>query len=131
MKKVTALIALVGVVLIGCGSSSGKIAFSSIGSQGDAKHGEQLFTSVINQAPACSTCHTLDESQMVGPGLGKIKELAGTRVQGESAREYLFHSIIEPARYIVPGYSNLMYPSYNQVLSAQDITDLIEYLLSR
>jgi cytochrome c553 len=132
MQKVLALVALIGVVLVGCGSKSSpsKIPFSSISTQGDAAHGAQLFTQGVGTVPACSTCHSMDESQRVGPGLAVIKQNAATRVQGESAQEYIYHSIVEPYRYVVTGYSNVMYPDYDNVLTAQDISDLIAFLLN-
>jgi hypothetical protein len=79
--------------------------------------------------PACNTCHSLTETKLIGPGLGELAKVGGSRVQGESAREYIFHSIVEPIRYLVSGYTNLMYPDYAKQLSPQDIADVLAYVL--
>jgi hypothetical protein len=47
-----------------------------------------------------------------------------------SAEEYAQTSILQPAAYLVSGFSNTMYNQYGQHLSQQDIADLIAYLLT-
>ena len=44
--------------------------------------------------------------------------------------EYLYWSILRPGRYVVAGYSNIMYAGYEEGLEAADIADLIAYLLT-
>ncbi len=82
-------------------------------------------------APACSTCHLLEGRGGAGPSLAGLGAAAGARVRGQSAEEYIYNSIVRPARHIVQGYSNIMYNSYDEKLSAQQIADLITFLLSQ
>ncbi|GAB4433638.1 MAG: hypothetical protein Kow00106_26630 [Anaerolineae bacterium] len=97
---------------------------------GDAQRGATLFGQSVNGAPACSTCHTLDGGAAAGPDLEGYGTVAMTRVRGQSAGEYTFYSILRPAKHIVRGYSNVMPADYARKLSAQDVADLIAYLLS-
>jgi cytochrome c553 len=97
---------------------------------GDAARGAQLFTESVNGAPACSTCHTLDGSTLVGPTLQGISATAQTRIVNTSAQDYIHDSILHPPAYIVSGFSNLMYNQYEQHLSPQQISDLVAYLLT-
>jgi mono/diheme cytochrome c family protein len=97
---------------------------------GDAGHGAALFTQSVNNAPACSACHSTDGSFSPGPPLDGYGQKAGTRVKGQSAEAYAFYSILRPARHLVRGYSNVMPADYATKLSAQDVADLIAYLLT-
>jgi len=45
-------------------------------------------------------------------------------------KEYLRQSILEPERYIVSDYRDIMYPDYSTPLTKQNIQDLIAYLLT-
>lgn len=107
-------------------SSSG---FSALPA-GDATSGATLFTEQVNGAPACSTCHTLDGSALVGPSFQGYAGVAGTRVANQSAQEYTFNSIVQPATFIVNGFGNVMYGQYGQKLSPQQTADVIAYLLT-
>lgn len=100
---------------------------------GNVNNGRQIFTQGVDPAPACSTCHFVVSGQTgfnLGPNLAGIEEIAGTRVEGLSAEEYLHQSIVDPLNYVVPGYRDAMYPDYAAHLSEQDIQDVIAYLLS-
>ncbi len=97
---------------------------------GDAGRGQVLFNQSIHGAAPCANCHTLDSAAAAGPPLDGYGALAGTRVKGQSAEEYTFYSILRPARHIVRGYSNVMPGNYASKLSAQDVADLIAYLLT-
>jgi cytochrome c oxidase subunit 2 len=97
---------------------------------GDAARGAELFTQSISSAPACSTCHTLDGTASVGPSLKGYSAVAPTRIEGMSAEEYTYTSIIRPAAFIVSGFGNAMYNQFQQRLTAQNIADLVAYLLT-
>jgi hypothetical protein len=100
---------------------------------GDVERGAQLFAQGQGEIPPCSTCHQPVIGQFsfsVGPNLDGIGERAGTRVDGLGAEEYLRQSILEPERYIVSGYRDIMYPDYSAYLMEQNIQDLIAYLLT-
>lgn len=97
---------------------------------GDAQRGATLFEQSVGGAPACISCHTLDGGASAGPSLDGYGTVAATRVKGQSAAAYTFYSILRPAKHIVRGYSNVMPADYAGKLSAQDVADLIAYLLS-
>jgi cytochrome c553 len=111
-----------------CSSAQGA-AFAGLPA-GDAAHGAQLFTERVNGAPECSSCHNVDDTTLVGPGMQGFVERAGSRVEGQSAEVYAYTSITQPAAHVVSGFSNTMYTQYGRQLSAQQIADLIAYLLS-
>ena len=100
---------------------------------GDVERGAQLFAQGRDEAPPCLTCHRVVSGQVgfsIGPNLAGIAERAGTQVAGLSAAEYLRQSILEPERYIVSGYRDIMYPDYSAYLTEQNIQDLVVYLLT-
>ncbi len=127
LKRLTLL--LISALLISaCAPPNLNIAFSDL-PEGDPERGQLLFERSI-QAPACISCHRTDSVNAVGPGLGGFSERAGTRVAGLSAAEYAFQSIDRPASFLVPGFSNLMYSAYDANFTAQDVADLIAYLMT-
>lgn len=113
-------------VLVGCtGDATSSIAFADIPAEGDAIRGEELYNTV---SPSCSSCHIAGAN--ASPDLAGFGDIAATRVDGESAREYTFYAITEPGRHVVEGYGNAMPNQYDEDLTPQDIADLIAYLLS-
>ena len=127
------LLALIcALVLSACGADEPKIAFAELDfSVADAGSGEKLFGQSNNESPACTACHTLGgESGGIGNSLAGLAEVAGQRVSGESAEAYLYWSILRPGRYLVAGYSNVMYGDYEASLEPEDLADLIAYMLT-
>jgi mono/diheme cytochrome c family protein len=117
------------VLLSGCAASPPMSAPIT----GDVERGAQLFAQGQGEIPPCSTCHQTVTGQFsfsVGPNLDGIGERAGTRVDGLTAEEYLHQSILEPERYLVSGYRDIMYPDYSAHFTERGIQDLIAYLLT-
>ena len=90
-----------------------------------AEWGEQLV-----KENACTSCHSVDGSQLTGPTwqgkFGSQEPLAdGTSVTVDE--NYLRESILEPGAQIVEGYDNVM-PPYQGVLSDEQINAIIEYI---
>ncbi|MEP7285373.1 MAG: c-type cytochrome [Chloroflexota bacterium] len=98
--------------------------------EGNVDRGAALFKTGHDPLPACSTCHSTGHDKIVGPGLGGLSVVAGQRVPGQSATDYIQNSIINPSAYIRPGFENIMPPIFGTVLSDQDIADLIAYLMT-
>jgi len=117
---------LVVLMVAACQSETPQVTMEDL-PPGDAGSGEKLYLQSVNDAPNCASCHEGDN--LIGPNLAGYGEVAGNRVDGESAEVYTYWSIVRPARHIVQGYSNVMYADYEDVLEAQDIADLIAYLL--
>ena len=99
----------------------------------DAILGEQLFTnSRIGPNTGCQICHSLErDRRLVGPSLAGIGSVAGDRVPGLSAAEYLRQSILEPDAYVVEGYpAGQMLGGYEDTLTEQEIDALVLFLLT-
>jgi mono/diheme cytochrome c family protein len=91
---------------------------------GDPAAGEQLF------ATNCSPCHGAQDG--VGPALTGMGQRAATRIAGMSAADYIDQSIVDPSAYVVSGFpDNVMPKNFADKFSAQDISDLIAYILTQ
>ena len=95
---------------------------------GNPANGEQVATSA-----GCIGCHRLDDSNtVVAPTWSSVADTSITRVAGESPALYFYQSITEPDAFVVDGYnSGLMLQTYKDTLSAQDIVDIVSYLLTQ
>ncbi|MCY4072484.1 MAG: c-type cytochrome [Chloroflexi bacterium] len=130
-RKAYLLALIIGALLLGgCSADKPRISFDELDfALADAGSGEKLFNQSNNEAPACSTCHSVTgEQSSIGNSLAGLAETAGSRVGGQSAEEYLYWSILRPGRYLVTGYSNIMFADYEDRLEAPDLADLIAYL---
>lgn len=123
--------AVAGVLLAACGPQGG-----------DPERGRALY---LQQslgeagAPGCVGCHSLEpERVIVGPSHAHVASraelvVASDNYDGEasSAAEYLRESILKPDAYVVPGFDpGLMYDRYQDVLSEDQIADLVAFLLT-
>lgn len=99
------------------------------------ERGAALFT-VFQEAAgtgySCSNCHLADsEKANLGPGLLNIKDRALTRVEGQSAAEYIYQSIINPMAYLVEGFdAELMPQNWSEIYTDLEIFDIVAYLLT-
>jgi len=119
------------ITLSGCEAKPPDVAFSDIDmSAADAGSGDKLFHQSNNGAPTCASCHGDDGGSGIGPTLAGISEKAGSRPDGESAEEYLYWSIVSPSKDLTTGYSNVMYAKYGEIFGAEDLADIIAYLLT-
>ena len=95
--------------------------------------GDEIFHTNYSEAGfACSNCHSVDsDAVLVGPSMLGISERAADRVDGEDAQTYIHNSIVAPNDYLVEGFNaGLMPQIYGDVLSEQDLEDVIAYLMS-
>jgi mono/diheme cytochrome c family protein len=91
---------------------------------GDPAAGEQLF------AANCSFCHGAQNG--TGPALTGMGERAATRIPGMSAADYIHQSIVDPSAYVVSGFpDNVMPKNFGDKFSAQEISDLVAYILTQ
>jgi cytochrome c oxidase subunit 2 len=128
--KLLAICTVIFLVAAACSPAASSASGLASLPAGDASSGATLFTEQVGGAPACSTCHTLDGSELVGPSLQGYAAVAPTRVENQSAQEYTYTSIVQPAAFIVSGFGNVMYNQFGQKLSPQQTADLIAYLLT-
>ena len=99
----------------------------------DAENGAVLFETFQEAANyACSNCHLPDsEKTNLGPGLLNIKDRAATRVEGMTAAEYIYQSIVDSKAYTVEGFDpDLMPQNWAEIYSDLQIFDIVAYLMT-
>lgn len=87
----------------------------------------------IALANGCIGCHALDPAvQMSGPTWHNVGDTAANRIPGTSPAQYIWESIVAPNSYVVAGYpSNVMPANYEEIISAEDLADMVAYLLAQ
>lgn len=90
----------------------------------------------IWQSEACFACHDIGINQadlagQNGPNMADLDQRAGTRVEGMTAEEYVYESIVNPAAFVVATYENAgqMPQNFADKLSEVEIQGLVEWLL--
>lgn len=93
-----------------------------------AARGEYWF----KRPPAiCATCHALTpDTVIVGPSLAGVASRAASRVPGMDAETYLRTSILNPSAFVVPGFPDAMQKNLGDKLSAEQINDIISFLMT-
>lgn len=84
-------------------------------------------------AGACTTCHgtgtrapnLLDDEGGTGP----IGERCAERVPGQSCKDYLWASMVDPGAHVVEGYPPIM-PDQSRIMSVEQIWAMVAYLES-
>jgi cytochrome c oxidase subunit 2 len=94
------------------------------------QRGDLMFHDMNN---LCSTCHSIDGSQLVGPSLkgvygSKVPLADGTEVDGDEA--YIRESILKPHAKLHKGFGPVMPAMYEGKFSDSQLTDLVEYIKS-
>ncbi|MGB9633304.1 MAG: c-type cytochrome, partial [Chloroflexaceae bacterium] len=142
-------IILVASILAGCSAGPSTAALldppspaspSPASAPDDAEAGRQLFTGqlAVPGFVACIGCHSVDPAGRagIGPNLAAIGQVAGQRVPGMSAAEYVEHSIRFHDEFVVPGYGPgiargaLGNREFDEVLSDAQVAALVAYLMS-
>ena len=126
-------LALISLLLLAaCSAEPPRMAFDGLDFElADPGSGAKLFNQSNNEAPACAACHAISGADSsIGNSLAGLAAVAAQRVNGQSAAEYLYWSILRPGQHLVAGYANLMYADYEDSLEAADLADLIAYLLT-
>jgi len=66
---------------------------------------------------------------LIGPGMLNILERAEARVEGQTAAQYLFTSIVNPDDYVVEGFSDELMPEiWDDLYSTLEIAHIMAYL---
>ena len=119
------MVVLAAVVLAACGGGGD----SADNPYGSVSAGKRLFDSGGSTGVPCSSCHTTDGTELVGPSLDNVWDRAGERTD-LSAEEYLRESIVDPQAHIVEGYEDEteMPATYGEAFSDEQINDLLGYL---
>lgn len=103
---------------------------------GDIAAGEELFDQPVAGVPhsvSCASCHSATSaSSRSGPVLEGMAVVAGTRVDGMPAVDYLRQSIVDPYAFTVEGDWAIAMPyQYPDALSEEQINNLVAFLLTR
>jgi hypothetical protein len=128
--KATYCAALLATLLIvACGDTSA--------TAGDPVAGKRLFDGEValadRAALPCKECHSIEPrgDTALGPNLSNIGSRAAASVPGQTAVDYLRTSIVDPDAYLASGFQDgLMYRGYQRALTAQQINDLVAYMLT-
>jgi cytochrome c2 len=87
--------------------------------------GQQVFNS------RCATCHALvPDTVIIGPSLDGVATRAETRVEGQSAEEYIQRSILRPDDYVVEGFKDVMITNLAMELTNEDMNALVAFLMT-
>lgn len=92
------------------------------GTPPDRTLGRQIFI------VTCANCHS-GEDGATGPSLFGMSDVAGSRVEGLSAEEYLYQSIVDPSAYVVDGYNDIMPGDYADQFTEHEINSLVEFIM--
>jgi mono/diheme cytochrome c family protein len=103
---------------------------------GSAARGSALFHGRL----ACVSCHgdpETGEAPPLGPPLGAFAREGATRLEDMGAQQYAYESLLTPNAFITPECARQRpcarpsaMPLYGEVLSAQEMADVIRYLVS-
>ena len=100
-------------------------AFTKNGGTSSGPPGLAVF-----QQNGCGSCHTFtpaSASGKVGPDLDNLKSLAAKANRGPLDK-FIEESIVDPAAYIAPGYSDAMPHIFKQQIPPAQLNQLVQYL---
>ena len=106
------------------------------GGGGGGGGAQNIDAAQIFSAQGCGGCHKLAAAGgtgTVGPDLDQLKAAAAKfgKQQGETPQQYVKDSIVDPGKFVVPGFPNGVMPSdFGQKLSSAQVDALVKYLLS-
>ena len=88
----------------------------------------------------CIACHTVKEGEapeQTGPTMVGVVARSNTTLQSpdytgsaKTVEEYFQESILMPEIHLVPEYEPLMPPTYEAMLTEQEIANLVDYMLT-
>lgn len=101
-------------------------------SEADIIFGEAYYRNGANGAPSCVSCHALDEDiATFGPILRNMVDVAQVRAPDMNPIDYIREAIVDPNAYVVSGYdANVMYGTYGQDLTDEQINQIIAFILT-
>ncbi len=138
IKQIQDLINSGGVPSVPVGTDVKAIADQVSKLTGDPAKGEQLYHATIASTLTgvklpCASCHQ-QAVTAVGPMTnGTYTRVVNERLKepqfaGYTPEEYLIDSIVRPSDYLVPGFQDLMQKNFGEILTPQDLADIIAYL---
>lgn len=124
MKKINSL--FLGLVILGLAACSAATPIPPTPTPSAlVLQGKKVFTA------RCATCHALvPDTIIIGPSLYGIATVAETRVEGQSAEEYMLLSVLRPGDYIVEGFNNVMITNLAKELTNEDMNALVAFMMT-
>ena len=124
MKKIVAIVVLL-IVFVTSACSAGVSVPSTPTPDPLVLQGQQVFNA------RCATCHALvPDTIIIGPSLAGVATRAETRVDGQTAEEYLQLSVLRPGDYVVEGFTDIMITNFSKELTNEDMNALMAFLLT-
>jgi cytochrome c551/c552 len=124
----TAAFAVAVLAVAGCGSEGTvrPVARTVVGTIQAEAPGKAIFT---NQG--CGACHTYapagpEANGKIGPDLDKLPTYATQAKQPLAT--FVDESIVDPNKYVQPGYPKNVMPKSYKTLPANDLKDLVDFL---
>ena len=115
------------LALAGCGDQGvvAPTAKEVVGTIKEEAPGRAIFT---NQG--CQACHVFTPAQAttgtIGPDLDKLADFANSADQPLVA--FTREAIVDPGAYVEKGFADVMPKDYDQKLSDQQLSDLVDFL---
>jgi mono/diheme cytochrome c family protein len=107
------------------GTTTGQTTTTAAGPTGNAANGKAVFASA-----GCAACHTFTPAASkgtIGPDLDKLPDYA--KQAGQPIDEYTLAAIVSPpAKYVPPGYPDVMPKTFGKTLTKQQQADLVAFL---
>lgn len=104
-----------------------------------AAGGESSNPEAVFAGSGCIACHaiTADAPPGVGPSMVGLVDAATEIInspdytgKATTVEEYIHESIVDPAIFLVPDYQPVMPTTYQDTLSEEQISQLVEYLMT-
>ncbi len=115
-----------GMTALGCTSET------PAGPVVTATDGQELFSmKALGSEAGCVTCHSLTPDHViVGPSLAGLADRADQRIPGVAAEAYVRSSILDPNRYVLPGFEKDQMPTtFGELLTDEQLGALVNYVL--
>ncbi len=99
---------------------------------GDPLNGQVLYTGEL----ACASCHEVGGGTVAPHTEGTFTRIEETRLSDPlladyTPEQYIVESIVNPTHYVVPNYQPVMPTDFGERLTAQDLADILAFLLSQ
>ncbi len=126
-----------GVAAVEVGTDVQAITAELASLTGDAAKGDALYhgqqTSGFGNTLACLGCHQANANGVGPMTSGTFTRASNERIAeplfaGFTPEQYLIDSIVNPSHYVVPGFVDGMQKDFGQILTPQNLADILAYL---
>ena len=109
------------------------------GESSSATGGESSNLEAVFAGAGCIACHAVTEDAPpgVGPNMVGLVDFAAKIIESPdytgkatTVEEYIHESIVDPLIFVVPDYQPVMPATYQDTLTEEQISQLVEYLLT-